>query len=900
MVAAPPAGAAARVMRAAANPRGREGCTPGPGRCPSPEGGGIMPPAAGGGPPLPVRSARHRGPPAVSAAAPSLPAVSRPARLPGLGLRLWGGVGAAAAAAGLAAWLSLYALDRGVAAALLAAWALAVALRPALWLPGLALLWPVADLVPWSGQIHVTETDALALATLLGLGLREAVRPPAATLRGRAPARAGLAALVVFGLLAVSVLASAWRGLGPAPAFDAAAWVGYATPLNALRVAKGFGLALALLPFLHAAVRREGEPALQRITLALALGLGSCSLAAAWERHTFTGLLDLASDYRSTALFWEMHVGGAALDGWLLLTFPFALAWLLQPGRRAWTRVPALVVVTLGTYAIFTTFSRIVIPALLLGLALWGVVALWAGAGAPAASPHRAMPRPGAMLVLGAGLLSGCALAFDAGGYRTLMALAGLAVLVLAAGDAVRGLRAAGWLQACALAAGLGTLGHLGAPVLPKGPYLVYALSWLVAALLLWGLRCARAPRVAPLAVAVLLWTALNVVLVGLHWREEPVHGPLLLAVAPLLAALLAQAAARTPLWRTGPREFAALGAVLVVGGMTVAGVAGYQMQSRLASSGEDLRTRLQHWRDGLALVGDDLPQRLLGIGLGRFPEAYFWQHLDRSVPGSLALVHEDGTPGWVLRVGSPRRAGGGAEPLRVGQKVSDAVRGPLRWRLRMRSPADTGLSIGLCRKHLLYSQECIGAGMTVAGGQGWQVIGGGTRDGALPAVDSLLPHGTVLAFSVEASAPVEIAELQVWDEQGRALLHNADFAQGFQRWFFSSDHDHLPWHAKNLLVHLWVEQGALGLLALGGGLVLALGRLLFVPSVRRHPLAPVLAASLAGFAVVGLVDSLVDMPRVMVAAYAVLWLALTLRAAPAPARGAAATPSRRGAPAAG
>ena len=61
----------------------------------------------------------------------------------------------------------------------------------------------------------------------------------------------------------------------------------------------------------------------RQLALGIAIGLGTASLAALWERLAFTDLLNFSSDYRSTALFWEMHVGGAALDGWLLLTIPF-------------------------------------------------------------------------------------------------------------------------------------------------------------------------------------------------------------------------------------------------------------------------------------------------------------------------------------------------------------------------------------------------------------------------------------------------------------------------------------------------------------------------------------------------------------------------------------------------
>ena len=47
----------------------------------------------------------------------------------------------------------------------------------------------------------------------------------------------------------------------------------------------------------------------------LGAGPGGRSAGALWERAVYTALLDFSSDYRTTGSFWEMHVGGAALDG---------------------------------------------------------------------------------------------------------------------------------------------------------------------------------------------------------------------------------------------------------------------------------------------------------------------------------------------------------------------------------------------------------------------------------------------------------------------------------------------------------------------------------------------------------------------------------------------------------
>lgn len=196
-----------------------------------------------------------------------------------VGPRLYGLLAGAVALAGLAGWFALYPLDRWMAGILLGGYGLLVAARPSLWLVLMPALWPVVDLAPWSGQIHVTESDALALATLAALGLREAVAPPPATLRGRAPVKLTLSALALFGLLAASVLVSGLRGLGPQPVFDAAALVGYNTPVNALRVGKGFVLAFALIPFLHLAVRRDGEAALGRIVTGQSAGISTSQRA---------------------------------------------------------------------------------------------------------------------------------------------------------------------------------------------------------------------------------------------------------------------------------------------------------------------------------------------------------------------------------------------------------------------------------------------------------------------------------------------------------------------------------------------------------------------------------------------------------------------------------------------
>jgi hypothetical protein len=96
-----------------------------------------------------------------------------------------------------------------------------------------------------------------------------------------------------------------------------------------------------------------------------------------------------------------------------------------------------------------------------------------------------------------------------------------------------------------------------------------------------------------------------------------------------------------------------------------------------------------------------------------------------------------------------------------------------------------------------------------------------------------------------------------------------------------------MPWHLKNLAVHLLFEQGLLGLAA--GMLVLgaALWRTT-LGAARGHALAPPLAAALLGLFVVGLVDSVLDMPRVAGLSWGLAAVALALPACGANAPAAA------------
>lgn len=87
----------------------------------------------------------------------------------------------------------------------------------------------------------------------------------------------------------------------------------------------------------------------------------------------------------------------------------------------------------------------------------------------------------------------------------------------------------------------------------------------------------------------------------------------------------------------------------------------------------------------------------------------------------------------------------------------------------------------------------------------------------------------------------------------------------------------HLPWPMKNLVLHVLFEQGIVGL---GIWTVPVSGALwrTTAGAARRDPLAPVLAAAIARFLVVGFFDSLLDVHRLSWLFYFLLLVAWTLR----------------------
>lgn len=520
------------------------------------------------------------------------------------------------------------------------------------WLPP-ALL-PLIGLAPWTGWIVFEEFDLLLLALLAGayarlvFSNRQADAGAAAqghkSRRRRTSVQGAFALVALTALLfAASVLISTFRGLEDAGGFSFGWFQGCHEPMNSLRLAKPFFLALLWWPLWRAAQRTSPEESNQALSLGLLLGMASVSLIALWERLAFTGLLNFSTDYRTTALFWEMHVGGAALDGFLALTVPFVLRELVL----------------------------------------------------------------------------------------------------------------------------------------------------------------ARSSR---------------------RW---------------ILAA------------------------------------------ERFSTGGKDFGGRLLHWQIGVnALEGPW--DWALGKGQGRYPASHFNSGLVEDQTGDYRL-RQDSNGQTHLAMSAGKHILGWGEMFRVSQRVA-APLGTTQVQFDARVKTPVTLHFEVCEKHLLYNNACLIEKIEVKaaapGGPEWQSLSAVLDGERNPSRGSLWAPKLIM-FSVGVytnGAVAEVDNLKLLDSTGTNLLSNGDFSRDMAQWFFTSDRHHMPWHIKSMFMHVFFDQGVVGLVL---WLTLTAGALWRVScgNARHHTLSPAIAGSLLGFAVVGLFDSLLDVPRLAALYYLLVLVALVLQA---------------------
>lgn len=820
------------------------------------------------------------------------------------------GAFAASATAALCALLALFLAWHHPLAPVpvsLACVALAVGafMAPLRWVWLVFALLPLAGWMSWTGWLAVEELDLLLLAVIAGGHARIAWGDP-----GARPMLRRLPASWLWVLLpATWAVLAAVQGVLDAGGDDFGWWQGTHEPANALRGVKPLLAALGLLSLMRSAWRTDQVAAGVQLERALVAMLAVTGALVLWERLAYTGLLDVSGRYQASALFWEAQTGSAALAAVLVVGMPFALSALARSARlrQAWLPLLAL---ALGGYASVVSHSLLVYAVVPLVLLLWWVLPLRLGPEAPPQWEHsswadpqtlrQAAATPGwlpLLVLLGFGTAAW--VLFAGSGWRGQLLLLGTVLLMLP----LQGLGAVlpRWQLLLALLAGLLPALALLA-LLRWQPWAAQAwlvLLWCLAATaLLWG-RLFGQPRAALPALAGCV--GLLAGLPALAWVRSGLPGlPAAALVAEALLALLVWGALRRralwPLWQLPPQRLGGWLLALLLASLLAGVLGGSDLQQRQWTQlPQEAQQRQQHWSRSLALLQDPASW-LLGHGTGRYAARMAAAGADEGHGGdsthpSIALRWQREPDDNGVAVLSFAGAGQARLAQRVEAPLAAADSTVAMLRIRLRSAQPLALIARLCEVNTLSTRDCASAYLDLPAkpeprslaGSPWRWLELPLR-GPLPADGPWYaprPLSLVIGFEAvgEGARPtVVLDDISLRDGAGRELLGNRGFERGLAYWYLGSEGQaqYQAWQAGNVVVHLLVEQGLLGLLAWAGVLLIALWRLVFGQAHQRS-LAPPLAAALLGLCLLGLGDSLLDTPRVAFLATWLLTLALAM-----------------------
>jgi hypothetical protein len=700
--------------------------------------------------------------------------------------------------------------------------------RPSAWLLVLPSVLVLVNLAPWSGSFFLEDFDFFVLATFAVLAWRDTY--------GGAIRALSAADLLSLGLLAASFSVSLVRGLLPLTPLDANAFSSYYSHYNALRIAKPFLWAVLLLPALAYAFRSQGERARTHLAWGMSIAVFALGCVVLWERGTVSALLaardrydvigslfDFTSIYRITGLFADMHTGGEAIDGFLALSVAFAIVTAFR-ARTALALAFGSAAAILGLYSAAVTFSRasyLAAGATVLSLALITL-----------AMQAKREPLPWSASAGSLASMGLLAYGFPRGGtlllFSGLLAFGAAVVLGRARRRLPLGLVVAGGLVLAAFAGYGAARGMLTSKFRTTDPALALALAGCLG----------------------------GAVAAGGTWLGVRLSSVRLRSIVLGLAICLGGAAVMIP------------------------ALLGYRMESRLSEGARDLQTRVDHWRDAISIMDPGLGTQLLGMGLGRFPETYFWTRGVDSV-GQYRFVREAGNQFLSLRAG---------KDLRYGQRVSLPAYRTYTLTLDVRPQSvDVPFTVVICRRNIIdpydWYPQCPTFSPNLTGKVGqwrhlrWRFnlgeVGDGTHWARLPLVFELTSLREK-KYLMKGATRVDVDNVSLVDDRGAEYLRNGDFEQGAAAWFPYFDFSHLPWHTKNVWVAIYFDQGWLGIVAVAA-LVLAAVR-----SGLRHARlgdsnAVATVTAIIAFLVVGLFGTLTDVPRIMFLFYLLLFTLLVM-----------------------
>ena len=626
-------------------------------------------------------------------------------------------------------------------------------LLPRLWLIVLPLATVGLDITPFTGRFAYNELDLLFLLTIASELLFGRYR------FGVFAPGAGTVALFLY--LAVVVLGySGWSFLAQPPRAETGN--PYHSGVYAYKVVKGMFWGVALVPMWGYLLGVDKARAVNTLVTGFSCAALLLGLVVLWERvslgvvldgsawrQQLSSLLDLTSSYRVTGLFSDMHTGGEALDGVVLLLLPVSLYAVLNGDKATWLRLLGAIAALVLAYVTLVGFTRATYASFGIALLLFSGLSLW--------SRHRnKIPFP---LAPGAFSLA-------------------LAVGLVAAVTAFR----------CAGSYGLACYGALA--------LLSFAAQW---SLPRWSRQ---------LAALVLIALAVNA-----HLRSAWVEPSAMMALAIGLSLLASYVCASRLFEKSGIttkiNRLLALAAIALLPVIVALALGGQQINARAERVAGDYLAREQHWGDVIGSAGDGFLQSLVGNGVGQFPLQYVvtYPQVTRRI-GRFYIEPENDRNVLHLDGGSDLTLGQRVtiEPSTI-YKVTVHLRAAQPSRLVVAlcernliypggfTPNCVKKSLGFTATNGVFARHTMEINSGAVG-----------RHGALWRWPTVM---TISYANAESPLEIDAVELSV---DGIGVLRNSSFRRDLDYWFSYHDYSHMPWHIKNTFLQLWFESGWLGL----------------------------------------------------------------------------------------
>lgn len=718
---------------------------------------------------------------------------------------------------------------------------------------------PWLSFTKWTGAMVVEEIDFAILGTVLGVALHKLFHSFQAV--NLDAVRMSLPVKLLFTAAWLILGWSCWQGYSLLPQPVSVFFTNYEDQAGAIRTAKAALLAILLF---KACKLASGD--IQKLTDSLVLGMCFGLVVAVcgtvFERWYFTGISDLSSDYRTTAWFWEMHTGGATLDAYLAASAPF-LFLALKRWRHWLAQVLLLTLTLVLVYSAVTTFSR----GVYLALPVAALICMFLMRRQQSFISNSVKTKQKLlMLLLVAGGVIATSVAFSTGGYRAIVAVQGAMAAVLVLCTHIKRIKS--FQLFISIAVSLMFLPVLLLSVeLAKGPYILFGILWVFAVVGLY--RLSKYPTIAVvniLTVCCILLLCFQAAIISWYWDDMQSKMLPLVVASVLFSLFFFSVFARhsMPDLVEAKRYLFKMWLIGAACSIVIAMFfASSFISSRFATADRDLDGRFDHWRN-VVNVMPDRQSLLTGAGVGRFVSLnrQFGELHERVAEFSLLPLVQGQN---ILHIKSGSHQHGYGEMLRLTQQI-DSPKGDVQLSISLRHAGLVRLLFEICDKQLLYHGRCARLPVEISVAEADKL-----QDKQLTLLfkndvfeHSLYNRMIDKTFSMAvSSADLEtlISEVSLRDANGRELLKNGDFSNGFKYWFFTSDKHHMPYHVKGLFPLQFFEQGAAGLLLWSVITAVVIFRAC-CGKATRQPLSYAVAGALCGILVIGMFDSVIDSAR--------------------------------------